>query len=128
MVGLLVNFDPRGISEEEQTVQPRVCSATGPRKLQACRVPVWSVTSTSRSKEVQVASGRSPPGHSGLLQRCSSCCTRKRHLALGGRAGQRKVAGTVMHSGIVWGSELEYQRVLTTLDTDESRSSLETKP
>lgn len=34
------------------TLQPSVFSATGLLRGQACRVPVWSVRSTSRSKPV----------------------------------------------------------------------------
>lgn len=50
------------------TVQPSICSATGPLRLQACRVLVWSVKSTSKSKPVEADRAWSLPEHSWLVQ------------------------------------------------------------
>ncbi|MEQ2207694.1 hypothetical protein XENOCAPTIV_017012, partial [Xenoophorus captivus] len=70
------------VLEQELTVQPRVRSATGPLRLQACRVPVWSVKSTNKSKPVAAERGCSLPGQSWLVQTCMSSSTRNLHLAL----------------------------------------------
>ena len=51
-------------------------------RAQPCRVPVWSVKSTSRSKPVEAEKAWSLPGHSWLGQLCVSSITCNLHLEL----------------------------------------------
>lgn len=64
------------------TVQPSSCSAAGPLRLQACRVLVWSVKSSSKSKPAEADRGWSLPEHSWLVQVCVSSVTWYLHLEL----------------------------------------------
>lgn len=133
------------------TVQPRMLSATGLLRLQACRVPVWSVRSTGRSKPVVADRGWSLPAHNVLVQLATSSVTRNLHLELRSRnclsriadkinhvlqriqifeAGHRGCEGRsriclIMHQldALGW----TCHRVLMTLETEESMSSRDRK-
>lgn len=116
------------------TVQPSVFSASGPLRVQAFRVPVWSVTSTSRSKPVVAEKVWSLAGHSWLVQLSMSSLTRNLHLEL---RHTHYISLNMWEQCIYCSKSLvidpshlrvwPYHRVLMTFETSESRSSLEMK-
>lgn len=106
-------------------------------RAQPCRVPVWSVRSTSRSKPVEAEKAWSLPGHSWLGQLCVSSITCNLHLVLRRkreRTEQRIVKSRMcLFIWLRWNIRVVFifvwahQRVLMTFETEESRSSLEMK-
>ena len=116
-------------------MQPSVFSATGPLRLQACRVPVWSVKSTSRSKPVVADKAWSLPGHCWLVQLCTSSVTWNLHLELKQKRKQteewfidrsrKQIVTLIMYPfhPLLWA----HHRVLMTFEMEELRSSFEMK-
>lgn len=109
------------------TVQPSIFSATGLLRVQLCRVPVWSVRSTSRSKPAVAEKSWSLPGQNWLAQLSPSSLAMNLHLEL------RQMV-EVKHQRIRRGNnstftlcDWPHHRVRMTFETEESRSSLEMK-